>query len=52
VTERVIAQVKNGKVDLYNASTGTVDLTADVVGYYSSSGSLFHPMGSTRPCGC
>ncbi len=32
----VIVQMSGGKVDLYNASSGTVQLVADVSGYYTS----------------
>ncbi|WP_370114148.1 hypothetical protein [Streptacidiphilus sp. MAP12-33] len=37
----VTVPVVNGRIDLYNGSTGTVGLTADVVGYYASTGSSF-----------
>lgn len=47
VTVKVAA---DGKVDLYNRSTGTTQLVADVEGYYvtSSSGDGYVPMASTR----
>jgi hypothetical protein len=38
--------VVNGKVDLFNGSAGSVDLTGDVTGYFSSAGARFqaaHP---------
>jgi hypothetical protein len=38
----------HGQVDLYNWSAGTVDLTADVVGYYGTGGASFVPFGPTR----
>jgi hypothetical protein len=38
----------HGQVDLYNGSAGTVDLTADVVGYYGKGGASFVPFGPTR----
>jgi hypothetical protein len=47
----VTVPVVNGKVDLYNGSGGTVDLLADVNGYYTSGsgeGSLLTPVGPTR----
>lgn len=48
VTELVIARVTDGKVDLYNASGGTLSLTADAIGYYSASGATFHPVNALR----
>ena len=48
VTELVIARVTNGKVDLYNASAGSLSLTADAVGYYSAAGSVFRPVNALR----
>ena len=47
----VTVTVVNGKVDLYNGSGGTVDLLADVNGYYTGAGgkgSLLDPVGPTR----
>ncbi|MGW2871383.1 right-handed parallel beta-helix repeat-containing protein [Kitasatospora sp. NPDC001225] len=44
----VTVAVKDGKVSFYNASGGTVHLIADLDGYYSPKGSLFHPQGPTR----
>ncbi|MFJ2959872.1 N-acetylmuramoyl-L-alanine amidase [Streptomyces sp. NPDC087270] len=43
----VTVPVVNGKVDFYN-SAGSVNLLADVTGYYAASGSLFHSTGPTR----
>lgn len=37
----------DGKVELYN-NAGTVDLIADISGYYSATGSKFVPTGPTR----
>lgn len=34
-TNLAVVPVVNGKIDLYNGSTGAVDLTADVNGYYT-----------------
>lgn len=34
VPNLVVAKVANGKIDLYNGSTGTVQLIADITGYY------------------
>jgi hypothetical protein len=48
VTELVIAQATDGKVDLYNASGGSLSLTADAVGYHSAAGSVFHPVNALR----
>jgi hypothetical protein len=39
---------RNGEVNLYNASGGTVDLVADVDGYYGAGGASFAPFGPTR----
>ncbi|MFC1417668.1 hypothetical protein ACEZDE_13570, partial [Streptacidiphilus sp. N8-3] len=44
----VIVPVTNGKVDLYNGSSGTVDLLADITGYYSANGSFFQTAGPVR----
>ncbi len=45
----VTVKVKNGVVDLYNGSGGTVDLIADVAGYYvNADGGGFTPMTPTR----
>ncbi|SEG31971.1 Pro-kumamolisin, activation domain [Actinacidiphila yanglinensis] len=40
----------DGKVDLYNASSGTTHLVADVFGYYSTAtdGATYYPTGPTR----
>jgi hypothetical protein len=38
-SDQVVVPVVNGRVDLYNGSSGTVDLTADLAGYFTSSGS-------------
>ena len=49
ISNQVIAQVANGKVDLYD-NAGTVDLAADVTGYYTNdpSGSRLVGVGPTR----
>ncbi len=49
IPNQVIVQVSNGKVDLYN-NAGTVDLIADVSGYYTSdpSGSELVSVGPAR----
>ncbi|MFF2073625.1 hypothetical protein ACFVXG_02595, partial [Kitasatospora sp. NPDC058162] len=47
VANLVTVPVVNGKVDLRN-SAGTVDLVADVVGYYGDSGSTFAPTTPVR----
>ncbi|MFJ2187364.1 right-handed parallel beta-helix repeat-containing protein [Kitasatospora sp. NPDC087861] len=44
----VTVPVKDGKVSFYNASGGSVHVIADLEGYYSPKGSLFHPQGPTR----
>ena len=40
----------DGKVDLYNASSGTVHFVADVFGYFStaSGGATYFPVGPAR----
>ena len=40
----------DGKVDLYNASSGTTHFVADVFGYYAagSGGAVFHAAGPSR----
>ncbi|WP_326855512.1 hypothetical protein [Actinocrinis sp.] len=35
-TNLAVVPVVNGKIDLYNASAGAVDLTADIDGYYTN----------------
>ncbi len=47
VANLVTVPVVDGKVDLRNAN-GTVDLLADVTGYYSAGGAGFHAVGSFR----
>ncbi len=47
VPNLVTVPVVNGKVDLRN-NAGTVDLIADVTGYYSDSGSAFSPTTPVR----
>nr|WP_223241972.1 right-handed parallel beta-helix repeat-containing protein [Streptomyces sp. CBMA123] len=44
----VTVPVKDGKVSFYNASGGTAHVLADLAGYYSPKGSLFHAQGPTR----
>jgi hypothetical protein len=43
-----VVRLVNGKVSIYNSSSGQLDLTADVVGYYGSGGATFLPVGPTR----
>ncbi|MFI1524079.1 hypothetical protein [Kitasatospora cineracea] len=47
VPNQVVVPVVDGKVDLYN-HVGSVDLIADISGYYSATGSVFVPTGPTR----
>jgi hypothetical protein len=48
VSNAVIVQVPNGgKIDFYNLA-GTVDVIADIEGYYTSSGASFLPLTPTR----
>src|SRR5262249_3155335 len=48
VTELVLARVTDGKVDLYNASGGSLSLTAYAVGYYSAAGSVYHSVNAQK----
>ncbi|MFB7381134.1 hypothetical protein ACFC6U_16115 [Kitasatospora purpeofusca] len=48
VPNQVTVPVKDGKVSFFNHSGGTVHLIADLAGYYSTKGDLFHPQGPTR----
>lgn len=48
VTDLVIAKVTNGKVDLYDSSAGSLKLTVDAVGYYSTGGWQFRPVNEQR----
>ncbi len=43
----VTVPVVNGKVDFFN-SAGSVNILADVTGYYAADGSMFHSTGPTR----
>ncbi|WP_435176350.1 hypothetical protein [Actinacidiphila sp. bgisy145] len=47
IANLVTVPVHNGVVDLYN-SGGTIDLIADVTGYFSSAGSTFTPVDPVR----
>lgn len=40
----------NGRIDVYNASGGTTDVIADVVGYFTpgTTGQKYHPLDATR----
>jgi hypothetical protein len=44
----VVPVGSGGKINIYNASGGSLDLTADVVGYYASGGTSFLPVGPQR----
>ncbi|WP_370083672.1 hypothetical protein [Streptacidiphilus sp. MAP12-16] len=44
----VVVPVIDGKIDLYNGSSGAVDLLADITGYYSTGGSGFQTVGPVR----
>ncbi|MFJ4091895.1 hypothetical protein ACIPYS_09970 [Kitasatospora sp. NPDC089913] len=48
VPNQVTVPVKDGKVSFWNHSGGTVHLIADLAGYYSPKGDLFHQQGPTR----
>ncbi|NEA54463.1 right-handed parallel beta-helix repeat-containing protein [Streptomyces sp. SID13666] len=44
----VTVQVKDGKVSFYNGSAGTVHVLADLLGYFSTTGSGFTPTTPSR----
>ncbi|MDJ0342317.1 hypothetical protein QMK19_21510 [Streptomyces sp. H10-C2] len=44
----VTVQVKDGKVSFYNGGTGTVHVLADLLGYFSTTGSGFTPTTPAR----
>ncbi|WP_083975037.1 right-handed parallel beta-helix repeat-containing protein [Kitasatospora mediocidica] len=44
----VTVQVKDGKVSFHNSSAGTVNLVADLFGYYSTSGSSYKSTAPVR----
>jgi hypothetical protein len=44
----VTVPLRNGKVDLYNDSSGPVDLTVDVTGYFSGAGADFQAQAPAR----
>jgi hypothetical protein len=43
-----ILRLVNGKISIYNRTSGKLDLTADVDGYYGGGGATFLPVGPTR----
>ena len=49
IANAVTVPVTDGKIDLYNSSGGTVELIADVQGYYTAgSGAAYVPVAPTR----
>lgn len=44
----ITVPVQSGKVDLYNGSSGPADLTVDVAGYFSGTGSDFQAVAPAR----
>ncbi|WP_406203318.1 right-handed parallel beta-helix repeat-containing protein [Kitasatospora sp. NBC_01560] len=44
----VTVPVRDGKVSFHNSSGGTVNVVADLAGYHSGKGFLFHPHSPTR----
>ena len=44
----IVVPVVQGKIELYNAGGSPVDLSADIEGYYSATGSGFQPLGPER----
>lgn len=48
VPNLVTVPVVDGRVDFYNAGSGTTHVIADLEGYYSNSGYDFHPTGPVR----
>jgi hypothetical protein len=47
-TGLITVPVSNGKVDLYNGSSGAATLTADVTGYFASAGADFQAVAPAR----
>ncbi len=47
-TALAIVRLVDGKISLYNGTSGKLNLTADVVGYYASGGATFLAVGPTR----
>lgn len=49
IANAVVVPVTDGKIDFYNGSSGTVNLVADVQGYYTAgSGAAYVPVVPTR----
>ncbi|GAA1410961.1 hypothetical protein GCM10009639_62300 [Kitasatospora putterlickiae] len=48
LANQVTVPVKDGKVSFYNHSGGTVHVLADLAGYYSDKGDLFHSLSPSR----
>ncbi|AUY49737.1 right-handed parallel beta-helix repeat-containing protein [Streptomyces sp. CB01881] len=48
IANLVTVPVKDGRVSFYNASGASVQLIADLAGYYGPKGDFFHPQGPTR----
>ncbi len=49
IANLVIVEVRNGRVDFYNRSAGTVHVLADLAGYFAANtGASFHPVGPVR----
>jgi hypothetical protein len=48
VQNLVTVQVRDGKVDFYNGSTGTVQVSADVEGFYDNSDVTYEPIKPKR----
>lgn len=48
MTSLVVVPVVQGKIDLFNGGTGTLDVAADVEGYFSASGSDYQPIVPER----
>ena len=44
----IVAVPPDGKIDIYNGSGGSVQVLADVEGYYTSSGDAFVPLNPVR----
>ncbi|HTJ71990.1 MAG TPA: hypothetical protein VL551_30900 [Actinospica sp.] len=48
VSNEAVVRLIDGKIDLHNDTLGTTDITVDVLGYFSASGSGFQPENTVR----
>jgi hypothetical protein len=48
VSNEAVVRLIDGKIDLRNNTPGTTDMTVDVLGYFSATGSSFQPENTVR----